>query len=156
MAVEEEDEPTVTSRKSSWAAHRKSIMLLNEKMKALDALKAAQAAKEAAEAANEEEKKAEAEKEAKKMEKERKEKERILLLHGDACHAEVRKNTAVRQALARRNEEREKLQRYYNTMAEVRMKQQDALKYGGSHNAEKLSSRLRATRLSKELPEEAA
>ena len=77
-----------------------------------------------------------------------------LLASGDTdkLHADARMNSESRKMLAKREEQRKRTKGFYEQMEKVRAVQQAAI--ASPHaNTEKLQSRLRATRRSKELQE---
>ena len=71
-------------------------------------------------------------------------------LLSDATYAQTRANSEVRKALARREQKKEKASEFFAAMDKVRCQQSAAI--AGAHGqTEKVQSRLRITRRSKEL-----
>ena len=77
----------------------------------------------------------------------------VVVSSGDSVHAESRANSVTRQMLSARDDHKAKVESYYATMAKIRDVQQRAAK-NGHDNTEKLQSRLRCTRKSREYMKE--
>lgn len=128
----DDDGPTLKSP-SKWRSNMTAVVAAN-KMARIAAEKAAQE---------------QAETLRKESEEEAANKALVVGSH-DAQHAEARVNSVTRQALAAREDRKKRTAEYYARMEKVRAVQQSAAK-SAHGNAEKLQSRLRATRRSKEL-----